>query len=139
MKTWSNPLYWIDVAVFLAFSAVVVTQVDWHARQILGVSLAATGFVLWMTARFQLGQSFTISAQARNLVTTGLYSKFRHPVYLFAGVAYAGLFLAWGNWIALAAFLVFYMYQLPRMRKEERVLEQAFREEYRRYRAKTWL
>jgi protein-S-isoprenylcysteine O-methyltransferase Ste14 len=138
MKSQLNPLYWIDIAAYLAFSAFVVMHAAWHARQIFGISSACAGFALWITARFQLGGSFTVSAQARKLVTTGLYSKFRNPIYLFAGVAFAGLFIVIGDPILFLLFLLFYSHQLLRIRKEGKVLEQAFGEEYRRYKAKTW-
>ncbi len=107
-------------------------------RQIAGISIAIAGFALRMTERYQLGSSFSISAQARKLVTTGLYSKFRNPIYLFAGVAYLGLFIVIGNLILILGFLLFYSHQLLRIRKESKVLEQTFGEEYRSYRARTW-
>lgn len=138
MKSQLNPLYWVDIAAYLAFSAFVISQATWHGRQIIGISIAIAGFALWMTARLQLGGSFTVSAQARKLVTTGLYSRFRNPIYYFAAVAFAGLFIVIGNPILFLAFILFYSYQIPRMRKEAKVLEQAFGDEYRRYRAKTW-
>jgi protein-S-isoprenylcysteine O-methyltransferase Ste14 len=72
------------------------------------------------------------------LVTTGLYSKVRHPIYLFRGIAFLGLFIAWGKLIPLLCFLLIYPLQILRARKEEKVLEQAFEEEYRRYKASTW-
>lgn len=104
MKSQLNPLYWVDIAVYLAFGAFVVTQATWHAREIIGMCIAIAGFALWLTARFQLGESFSVSAQARKLVTTGLYSRFRNPIYYFAGVAFAGLFMVIGN---LTIFLCF--------------------------------
>ncbi|HEV2488450.1 MAG TPA: isoprenylcysteine carboxylmethyltransferase family protein [Candidatus Acidoferrales bacterium] len=138
MTSQRNPLYWIDVAVFLAFGSFVVTHATWHARQIIGTCIAIAGFTLWMTARFQLGGSFTVTAQAKKLVTTGLYSKFRNPIYLFGGVSFAGLFIVIGDPILFLLFLLFYSHQLWRIRKEGKVLEQAFGEDYRRYKAKTW-
>jgi len=71
-------------------------------------------------------------------VTTGLYSRIRNPLYIFAGLGYLGLFIALGNWVALALFLVLYSYHVPRVKKEERALEQAFGDVYRRYKARTW-
>jgi protein-S-isoprenylcysteine O-methyltransferase Ste14 len=139
LKTWSNPLYWVDIAVYVAFAVFVASQATWHVREIIGMCVAAVGFALRLTARFQLGASFSVSAQARKLVTTGLYSKFRNPVYYFAAVAFAGLFIVIGDPIVFLFFVLFYSaYQIPRMRKEAKVLEQAFGDEYRRYRAKTW-
>ncbi len=76
--------------------------------------------------------------QARALVTKGLYAKFRHPIYLFAGLAFGGLFIAWGKVIGLLLFVLMCAVQLFRIRKEDAVLEEAFGEEYRRHRARTW-
>jgi protein-S-isoprenylcysteine O-methyltransferase Ste14 len=101
--------------------------------------MAVVGFTLWMLARIQLGSSFSVRAQAKALVTTGLYSKLRHPIYLFGGLAYLGLFLAWGKLLLTLAFLALIIpRQIVRLRKEEAVLEKAFGDEYRRYRANTW-
>jgi protein-S-isoprenylcysteine O-methyltransferase Ste14 len=91
-----------------------------------------------MLARVQLGKSFAVRAQAKTLVTAGLYSKFRHPIYLFGEIAYLGLFISWGKLVPLLCFLLIYPVEILRARKEERVLEQALGEEYRRYKASTW-
>jgi protein-S-isoprenylcysteine O-methyltransferase Ste14 len=130
--------YWTDVIIFIAFAAFIVSHEAWSTRFLIGVGIAIAGLALSMLARAQLGRSFSIRAQARMLVTTGLYSKFRHPIYLFRGIAFLGLFIAWGKLIPLLCFLLIYPVQILRARKEGKVLEQAFGEEYRRYRASTW-
>ena len=131
-------LYWIDICIFLAFAVFVVSHEPWSTRYFIGVGMAVAGFTLSILARIQLGQSFSIRPQARKLVTTGLYSKFRHPIYLFRGIAFFGLFIAWGKLMPLVFFLLIYPLQILRARKEGKVLEQAFGEEYRRYKASTW-
>ena len=132
-------LYWIDICIFLAFAVFVVSREPSSTRYLIGVGMAVAGFALSILARVQLGRSFSIRARAKTLVTTGLYSKFRHPIYLFGGIANLGLFIAWGKLIPLLCLLLFYPpLQILRIRKEENVLEQAFGEEYRRYRASTW-
>jgi protein-S-isoprenylcysteine O-methyltransferase Ste14 len=132
-------LYWIDVCIFLGFGVFVIYQRQWNTRGFIGITMAVVGFGLWALARAQLGRSFAFRAQAKELVTTGLYSKFRHPIYLFGGIAYLGLFIAWGKLFPLLCLLLFYPpRQILRARKEEQVLEQAFGEEYRRYKASTW-
>ena len=130
-------LYWSDAVVFLGFGAFLISRGPWHTRGLIGIFMAVVGFSLLALARVQLGRSFTIRAQAKALVTTGLYSKFRHPIYLFGGIAYLGLFICWGKLIPLLCFLLIYPVQILRVRKEERVLEHAFGEEYRRYKAST--
>ena len=131
-------LYWTDICIFLAFAAFVVSREPSSTRYLIGVGMAIAGFALSILARVQLGRSFSIRAQAKMLVTTGLYSKFRHPIYLFRGIAFLGLFIAWGKLIPLLCFLLIYPLQILRARKEGKVLEQAFGEEYRRYKASTW-
>jgi protein-S-isoprenylcysteine O-methyltransferase Ste14 len=91
-----------------------------------------------MVARIQFGQSFAVGAYARSLVTRSLYAKFRHPIYHFGGLAFAGLFIAWGHLIGVLNIVLVIPVQILRIRKEETVLEQAFGEEYCRYRASTW-
>ncbi len=131
-------LYWVDVAFYLCFAAFVVFQYQQASRFYAGIGIAVVGFTLWVLARVQLGKSFAIRAEARALVTTGLYSKIRHPIYFFAGVAFLGLFVAWGKLFPLIGFLAVYSTQLVRILREEKVLEDAFGEEYRRYKRSTW-
>jgi protein-S-isoprenylcysteine O-methyltransferase Ste14 len=135
----SRVVRYIDAVILAAFVTFVVAQRDYGVRFWIGMSIAAIGIFLWALARIQLGSSFSVGAQARRLVTTGLYSKFRNPIYLFGALAYVGLFIALGNWIVLAAFLAFNSFQIGRVKREEKVLEAAFGDEYRRYRTRTWL
>ena len=51
--------------------------------RMIGIALILVGFVFWTVARFQLGASFAVQAEARQLVTRGLYSKIRNPIYRF--------------------------------------------------------
>ena len=110
----------------------------WTAMQAFGMCSMIAGFVLWTTARVQLGKSFTVSAQAKQLVTGGLYSRIRNPIYVFGSCVIVGLILVLGRPIFLLIFLVVIPLQIWRARKESSVLEAAFGEEYRKYRAVTW-
>lgn len=138
-ETGRTAIKFVDAGYFLFIAAWVAWRVPVSPRYIIGLSIGAIGFVLWMLARHQLGKSFTVSAQAKALVTTGLYSKIRNPIYFFGGVAFVGVFLAWGNMSALVGVIAIYLtMQVLRARKESAVLEQAFGDEYRRYKASTW-
>jgi protein-S-isoprenylcysteine O-methyltransferase Ste14 len=110
----------------------------WGAMQVVGIVLLGIGFVLWTTARFQLGRSLTVTAHAKQLVTRGLYSKIRNPIYVFGSCVIAGLILVLGRPVWLLAFLIVIPLQIWRARKESAVLEASFGEDYRRYRAETW-
>jgi protein-S-isoprenylcysteine O-methyltransferase Ste14 len=110
----------------------------WGTIQIVGACLLGVGFIMWTVARFQLGSSFAVTAQARHLVTHGLYSKIRNPIYVFGSCVIAGVILVAGRPIFLLIFAAIIPLQIWRGRKEASVLEEKFGEEYRQYRAGTW-
>jgi protein-S-isoprenylcysteine O-methyltransferase Ste14 len=100
--------------------------------------LLIVGSILWTVARFQLGASFTVKAEARQLVTRGLYSKIRNPIYVFGSMVMAGGILVFAKPVWLLIFLLVIPLQIWRTGKESAVLEAAFGEQYRKYRAGTW-
>ena len=62
--------------------------------QEFGLALAIAAFFLWATARAQLGTSFSVSPRAKALVTRGIYSRIRNPIYTFGLLWIVGLILA---------------------------------------------
>jgi len=111
----------------------------WTWLQTLGTCLASVGFPLWLLAHIQLGSSFAVAAEARSLVTRGLYAKFRNPIYIFGSLGIAGVFLLAGLPYLLLVFVILIPLQVFRARQEARVLETKFGAEYRDYSRKTWL
>ena len=135
----------IQNVVLTVIVGTAATYVGWEftparcgVMQKCGLILAIAGFALWSLARFQLGKSFSVSAQARQLVTRGLYSRIRNPIYVFGSLFIIGYILLLGRPLWLLIFLIIVPLQLWRARKEGRVLEAKFGEEYRAYRARTW-
>jgi protein-S-isoprenylcysteine O-methyltransferase Ste14 len=128
----------VPAALFVAVF-VLTRGLPWTPMRIAGVALMIPGFVLWGIAHVQLGDSFAIRAEARQLVTRGIYSRFRNPIYLFGGIGIAGLVLAFDRPLWLLAFLVLIPMQIVRSQREARVLEEKFGDEYRQYARKTWL
>ena len=95
---------------------------------------------LWFTARAQLGAAFSLKPEARKLVTSGFYSKFRHPIYLFSTIGLAGLCIAMRWYIfGLLYVAIVAIMQWRRAKAERAVLEAAFGDQYREYRKQTWL
>ena len=105
---------------------------------VAAVILAAVTFPLWIIARVQLGSAFSFGAKAHRLVTRGLYSRIRHPVYLFGSIAGFASVLALQIWWLVLSALLLEPITLVRAIQEERVLQSAFGEEYTRYREHTW-
>src|ERR1700683_466859 len=122
----------IAVALFLFYG-----HFAWTPRRIAGLTILAPSLALLVVASLQRGEPFAIQAKAQKLVTHGLYSKTRNPIYVFGGLAIAGFFLFWNPWW-LFAFVVLIPMQVIRARKEQAVLAATFGEEYERYKQKTW-
>lgn len=104
----------------------------------VGLLLALLGLTGVMLARWTLGRSFSIRPQARELVTRGIYSKIRNPIYVSGCVLFVGMILIVREeflWVLLALIAIV---QVVRARREAHVLEAKFGEEYRRYRESTW-
>lgn len=114
------------LVILASLTVFIVWRRDYGTRFWLGMGIGAVGISLWALARIQLGSSFSVSPQARRLVTTGLYSKFRNPIYLFGGVGIVGLLVALGNWTMLAMFIALNSLQVPRTKKEAKTLEATF-------------
>jgi protein-S-isoprenylcysteine O-methyltransferase Ste14 len=111
----------------------------WDWQRDLGTALVAAGGAGILMAHHQLGTSFSIRAEAHHLVTRGIYSKIRNPIYVFGMVLIAGFVLASHRPHLWIVFVIVFVVQIVRARNEARVLEAAFGDEYREYRRKTWL
>jgi protein-S-isoprenylcysteine O-methyltransferase Ste14 len=94
--------------------------------------------VLLIVARLQLGAAFSVRAKAKKLVTTGLYSRIRNPIYVFSAMFLVGIVIVSERWLLLLPIALLIPMQVVRARREARVLSEAFGEEYERYKAGTW-
>jgi protein-S-isoprenylcysteine O-methyltransferase Ste14 len=87
-----------------------------------------------------LGRQWALGArviEAHELVTTGPYSRVRHPIYAGMGGMLIASGLALSSWWALAIAIAFYgAGTIVRVRVEEKLLLEVFGEEYRAYRAR---
>ena len=78
---------WGDIAFYLAVLIAAVILRPRTRVQVAAIAVAAVAFPLWIAARVQLGSALSFWPEARTLVTSGLYARIRHPVYLFGTVA----------------------------------------------------
>ena len=108
------------------------------AVRMVGLIFTVGGLSMLTIARIQLGNSFSIAPQAKQLVTRGLYSRIRNPIYLFSALTIAGLFIYMERLFLLVFLAALIPLQYLRARQESRVLEERFGDEYRRYKAATW-
>ena len=104
---------------------------------------ATFGLALWLLHRAHrdLGRNFSARLKLREshaLVTGGVYRRIRHPIYTAFWLYAVAQALLLPNWIAgpsgLAAFAVLFFCRVGR---EERMMIEAFGEDYRAYMART--
>ena len=106
--------------------------------QVFGLTLFIVSTCFWGVARWQLGSSFATKAEARDLVTDGIYRKIQNPIYLFGALSILGIMLYLERPWFLLAFFVLIPLQLLRIKKERRVLWETFGDKYLSYRSHTW-
>jgi protein-S-isoprenylcysteine O-methyltransferase Ste14 len=124
--------------VLIVISIVVFRPGAWTAARWTGLGIAVPAAILLFSARWQLGRSFSVTPQARALVTRGLYSKIRNPIYVFSALFLVGILIALGYRYAFLLLVVLVPVQIFRAHQEAKVLEARFGEEYRKYRQGTW-
>ncbi len=91
-------------------------------------------YAIW--ALFTLGRCLSMMPEVRGLVTSGPYSRVRHPLYLGEMVAMFGVLLPILSPRTVAIFVACCLLQLWRTRYEEETLSAAF-PEYADYRRRT--
>ena len=102
--------------------------------------LAAALFVFWRAHHdLKAYWSPTLELyQDHKLMTEGIYASIRHPMYLSQWFMVVAQMLLLQNWIAgLSGLFVFIPFYLLRVKAEERMMEEQFGEEYRRYKQRT--
>jgi protein-S-isoprenylcysteine O-methyltransferase len=108
----------------------------------LGIALMLLGMPLRWWAIRVLSRYFTVDVAIRpdhRLVRSGPYRWLRHPSYTGSLLTFLGFALGFGNWLSLLAVaapvtLAF----LWRIHVEERVLREAFPDQYPAYAQATW-
>ncbi len=131
---------WLPLAVGLS-----VLGLLFHSRQgphglvrWVSLLLALIGLAGVILSRHTLGRSFSIAPKATALVTSGIYSRIRNPIYISGEIFLLGVVLLMGWPQLLIILLALIPVQIIRARREAAVLEAKFGEAYREYRKHTW-
>jgi len=133
------PAIVVPVAVLLLYLLVPgLKERPWTPLRATGAIMALAGYAMFITARLQLGRSFSVTPQAKELVTHGLYSRIRNPIYLFVDVMWLGLIFALPLYWLFVPFFVLLVMHAIRVRKEAAMLLEAFGQPYLDYRQQTW-
>ena len=131
------------ISVFCSFALIYYQHFraqPWSFYRIVGLVIAIIGYILWCISRFEIGESFAYLPQSSTedgksikLITTGIYSLFSHPIYLFSSVTIFGYILFIARLKYLLIFIVIIPAQMYRIKQEKASLLKAHGEEYRNY------
>ena len=104
--------------------------------QIFGIILIFAGVFFWIYA--VLIQNIAHEIQSGKLVTIGIYSVTRHPIYTAFFFIFSGILITAHNLFMLGFILLFYLYLVIFMRNtEEKWLAKKFGQEYLEYAKRT--
>jgi protein-S-isoprenylcysteine O-methyltransferase Ste14 len=127
------------IALLLYLFVPGLKEQPWTVSRIAGVVLAVVGYSMFVTARLQLGKSFAVRAQAKELVTRGLYSRIRNPIYVFVDVMIFGLILALHLYWLYVLYPALVAMHVFRAHREAKVLREKFGQSYLDYCNRTWV
>lgn len=136
MLSFFVPLVWAFSRVF-AFAEFELRLAPFS----VGLACYALGLWLFQRSHADLGTNWSITLEVREqhtLVTHGVYSHLRHPMYTALLLFAAGQWLVVPNWIvAPSYFVALFLIVVFRIVPEERLMLDRFGDEYRAYAARS--
>ena len=108
-------------------------------RLTISIAVGIPSLALMILSRRQLGESFAVTAKAKALVTTGLYSRIQHPMYLFLDLFLLCVLIVADIPLLLFAWVLLVIVQTLQSWREEKVLSAAFGMDYQAYINHTWI
>jgi len=133
-----NIITLVLVLLGFIFLGIHYSSLPWTPLRIAGVVIGLPSLTLLVLARIELGSSFSVTPKAQDLVTRGLYSRIRNPIYFFGSLVVVGALLYVNKPRALGLLVAIIPLQIYRARLEEKVLETKFSAEYQQYKSRTW-
>lgn len=128
----------IICALVILSGSFIVIEHHANLRNIIGLIIGIPALILVITGRIQIGKAFAVLPEAKGLVKTGLYSKIRHPLYLFIDFFFLGVIIISGISLLLILLLILFIVQLVQSKREEKVLTSAYGDEYIKYKEQSW-
>ena len=114
--------------------------IDSPVAKLIGVILISIGCVLFVMAYVSFGDSWRVGFDVQSpgaLVTTGVFSFSRNPIYLFLNLWFIGTFLINGRLFFLILAILAVVVQHWQILQEETFLTDLYGQPYRNYLSRT--
>ena len=111
-------------------------EAQWRVWFWLGALITAAGLLLAVWARVHLGRNWSASVTVKEQhehITSGPYGLVRHPIYAGLLLGFLGTALAIGEWRGLLALFIVFASLWPKLRREERFMDEQFGDAYASY------
>ena len=111
-----------------------------ETQQVIGAALGVGGLLIGFLSFRALGRNFRVFAAPRRsgtLITSGVYSRVRHPMYTAVITSLGGYALYFGSLWAIPFWLGCTILYIIKAVKEERLLAEHY-PEYEDYRRRSW-
>ncbi|OGK18124.1 hypothetical protein A3G67_01595 [Candidatus Roizmanbacteria bacterium RIFCSPLOWO2_12_FULL_40_12] len=119
----------------------------WTFRQtqqtnLIGLTLLLIGFLISLSARISLGANWAHGAEyqivkEQELITKGIYSVIRHPIYTGLFFAIIGIEILAHSYLVIPTGILFFLGIYSLGKKEEKLLAKHFGSKYKEYMKKT--
>lgn len=126
-------ILWIVDSFFLRRSTLLSDDIRLYIRLVfLGLALVTAAYL------FVVGHDAVCREQrGTKVVSSGAFRYVRHPLYLGCLLFYLGLAVSTTSIFSLAFFVVIFVFYNYIASYEERLLDERFGEEYRKYKRRT--
>jgi protein-S-isoprenylcysteine O-methyltransferase Ste14 len=107
----------------------------------LGIAMFLCGLIIRRISILRLKRQFSIYVaiqENHQLITTGIYSKIRHPIYLGAVSSLIGFVLVFPTLLGFLFIVIYSMLLTHRMAQEERLMLKHFGSVYEEYVSKSY-
>ncbi len=128
----------LDFHIFASFQDIQL--INSISLKLIGCAMIAFGFVIYTLALIALGDSWRMGIDYKKpgeLVTTGIYSRSRNPIFVFLALYFSGTFLINGTLIFLVFTILAIIPLHYQILQEEKFLAKTYGTAYREYCART--